>query len=158
MISLIIWDSGPNPQLVVGILCGGLGGSVFTWYINRPKPQIVTYNVTTISLGADPTTKNLVPNLKIQVGGENVPVMHTHTIEFNVPRESYVDSADVALCFFAFVGAATLVLIIKDFFRIFRLQRKLREQTSRLYELSEETSRMQKKIGELESRSGPPNM
>jgi|ERR1700722_6148521 len=96
MISLIIWDSGPNPQLVVGILCGGLGGSVFTWYINRPKPQIVTYNVTTISLGADPTTKNLVPNLKIQVGGENVPVMHTHTIEFNVPRESYVDSADVA--------------------------------------------------------------
>lgn len=90
-----------NPQLAVGIgiLFGGFGSAVFNWYINRPKPQTVTYNVTTISLGADPTTKNLVPNLKIKVGGEDVPVMHTHTVEFDVPKDSYVDSADVALVF-----------------------------------------------------------
>jgi hypothetical protein len=88
-----------NAQLLVGILCGGLAGSVFTWYMNRPRPEIITYTVTTVSLGADVTIKNLVPNLKIQVGGEEVPVMHTHTVEFSVPQDSYIDSVEIALTF-----------------------------------------------------------
>src|SRR5438552_18629214 len=64
-----------TPQLIITAISGGLAGSVLTLYVNRPNPTIITYNVTTTSLGADATLRGLIPGLKIQIGNNEVPVI-----------------------------------------------------------------------------------
>jgi hypothetical protein len=88
-----------SPQLLVGIFFGGLGGAVFTWFIHRPNPTIITYAVTSTSLGADATVKGLIPNLKLQIGTEEIPVVHTHSIGLSVPEGEFLDQAEVVLSF-----------------------------------------------------------
>ncbi len=84
---------------VIALFTGGLGGAVFSWYINRPKPTVLTYNVVNTTTGADATTKGLVPNLKLRIGDEDVPVIYTHTIDLIVQSGPQVDSALVAVGF-----------------------------------------------------------
>jgi hypothetical protein len=88
-----------SPQLLAAVLCGGLAGAVFTWFINRPKPTVVTYGVTTTTIGTDDTVKGLVPNLKIQIGSEEVPVIHTHVLEFAAQSGPYVERAELGIAF-----------------------------------------------------------
>jgi hypothetical protein len=52
--------------LVASYLFAGLGGAVFTWYVNRSKPVVITYSVTTTTLNADPV-KGLIPDLRMTV-------------------------------------------------------------------------------------------
>jgi hypothetical protein len=88
-----------NPQLVASVLCAGLAGSVFTWWVNRPSLTVITYTVATTTLGADPTVKGLLPNLKIHIGDEEVPIIHTHSLEFRVQSGPFLDSAEIAIAF-----------------------------------------------------------
>jgi len=84
---------------LVSLVGGGLAGSVFTWYMTRTEPTLVTYNVTTTAVRADRAVKSVVPDLKIQVGREEITALYTHNVEFSVPRGSHIDSAGVAVTF-----------------------------------------------------------
>lgn len=88
-----------SPQLVVGVLCGGLAGSVLTWWVNRPKLTEVTYSVSTTTVGTDATVKNLIPELRLQIAGEDIPVVYTHAVEFKTNDGPYLESAEVAITF-----------------------------------------------------------
>ena len=87
------------PILLPTVLAGGLAGAVFTWYINRPQMTTLAYTITTTAIVADPAARSAVPNLRIQVGDEEVRSLFTHTIEFTVPAGQYAQSADVAITF-----------------------------------------------------------
>ncbi len=90
---------GVTVVVLVSLLGGGLAGSVFTWYMTRTEPTLVTYNVTTTAVRADRAVRSVVPDLKIQVGREEITALYTHNVEFSVPRGPYVDSAEVAVTF-----------------------------------------------------------
>jgi hypothetical protein len=84
--------------LTVGIFCGGLGGSVFTWYMNRPKPTILTYRIATTTLSA-PEAVGLIPNLKVLIGGSPIQALYAYNVEL-LPRQGpFADQADVAFSF-----------------------------------------------------------
>jgi hypothetical protein len=84
--------------LVVGICFGGFAGSVFTWYVNRPKPTVVTYSIATTTLSA-PEAAGLIPDLKVQIGGSTIQALYAHNIEL-LPRQGpIIDQADVAFSF-----------------------------------------------------------
>jgi hypothetical protein len=74
-------------------------GAVFTWYVHRPSPTIVTYQITKTTTGADSVTKGLIPNLKLKIGDEDVPVVYTDVVELSTVDGDYVDSAEVAITF-----------------------------------------------------------
>ena len=43
--------------------------------------------------------KNLLPELKIQIGSSEVPVIHTHTVDFTSPVGPQMDGLDVSIFF-----------------------------------------------------------
>jgi hypothetical protein len=84
--------------LIVGIFCGGLGGSIFTWYVNRPKPTVVTYRIATTTLSA-PEAAGLIPDLRVLIAGAPIQALYAHNMEL-LPRQGpFVDQADVAFSF-----------------------------------------------------------
>ncbi|MGA3316208.1 MAG: hypothetical protein ABSC64_07175 [Candidatus Korobacteraceae bacterium] len=84
--------------LMVGVLFGGLGGSVFTWWINRPKPTVVTYRVVSTAL-ADPQATGLIPDLRVLIGAEPIQELYAHTVEL-VPRQGpFAERAEFAVTF-----------------------------------------------------------
>jgi hypothetical protein len=84
--------------LIVGICCGGLGGSIFTWYMNRPRPTVLTYQIVTTTLSA-PEAVGLIPDLKVFIGGSPIQALYAHSMEL-LPRQGpFVDQADVAFSF-----------------------------------------------------------
>jgi hypothetical protein len=85
--------------LVVGIFCGGLGGAVFTWYVNRPKSTVVTYTIASTTIAAPESVTGLIPDLKVLIGSDRVQSLYTYNIEL-LPREGpYLDKAEVAVEF-----------------------------------------------------------
>src|SRR5664279_2377910 len=77
---------------------GGLAGSVFNWWINRPKPTVVTYRVVSTTL-ADPQAAELIPNLKVLIGAEPIQELYAHTVEL-VPRQGpFAERAEFAVTF-----------------------------------------------------------
>ena len=85
-------------RLIVGIICGGLGGSVFTWWINRPKPTVVTYRVVSTTL-ADPQAAGLIPDLKVLIGAVPIQELYAYTVEL-VPRQGpFAERAEFAVTF-----------------------------------------------------------
>jgi hypothetical protein len=85
--------------LLVAALFGGLAGSVFTWWINRPSATTVIYNVTTTALGNDPAVRSAVPNLRLNIGTEEVPALFIHTLELSVPAGPYLRHGEVVVTF-----------------------------------------------------------
>src|SRR5438128_7576974 len=85
--------------LIVAMLFGGLAGSVFTWWINRPSPTTLVYNVTTTALGNEPLLRSAVPNLRLTVGNEEVPALFIHTVELSVPAGPYLRNSDIVVTF-----------------------------------------------------------
>jgi hypothetical protein len=84
--------------LVVGIFFGGFAGSVFTWWMNRPKPTVVTYRVISTTL-ADPQATGLIPDLKVLIGAEPIQELYAHTVEL-VPRQGpFAEHAGFAVTF-----------------------------------------------------------
>jgi hypothetical protein len=84
--------------LVVGIFCGGLGGSVFTWYMNRLKPTVLTYRVSATTLSA-PEAPGLIPDLKVLIGGNPIQALYAQNMEL-LPRQGpFVEQAEVAFSF-----------------------------------------------------------
>jgi len=82
--------------VVAALLSGGFAGALFTWYVNRPQPTVLTYAVTTTSLGTSEVS-SVVPNLKIQIGSENIDALYTHTIEVIVAKGPFADQAEFAI-------------------------------------------------------------
>ena len=84
--------------LLVGIFCGGLGGSIFTWYMNRARPTVLTYRIATTTLSA-PEAVGLIPNLQVLIGGNPIQALYAHNMEL-LPRQGpFVDQADVDFSF-----------------------------------------------------------
>jgi hypothetical protein len=85
--------------LAIGICCGGLGGSVFTWYVNHPRSTTVTYSITTTTTGADPMAKALVPDLHLQIGTNEVTALYTHVVSLTTVDGPQLDTLPVAVMF-----------------------------------------------------------
>lgn len=83
--------------LIITALFGGLAGSVFTWYVNRPRPTVLQYVITTTSIGADPNLISLVPDLQLRIGEENIQAFHTHTILLSVVGGQRTEEVDLAV-------------------------------------------------------------
>src|SRR4030088_530261 len=87
--------------LVVGIVCGGLGGSIFTWYMNRPRSTVVTYAIATTTISSPESVGGLVPDLKVMIGSGQVQSLYTFNVDL-LPREGpYLDKAEFALEFYS---------------------------------------------------------
>jgi hypothetical protein len=87
-----------TPALIVAIMCGGLGGAIFTWWVNREEGLTISYVISTTSTGADATTNSLVPGLSLRIGDKDIPVIHTHVISLN-RATGYADRAEIAVTF-----------------------------------------------------------
>jgi hypothetical protein len=83
---------------IASFLGGGFAGSVFTWYMNRPDVTILTYNIATTPFGSSEAV-SVVPNLRIQIGNENINSLYTHTIDLSVPKGPFVEQTDFAIIF-----------------------------------------------------------
>jgi hypothetical protein len=83
---------------VLAFLSGGLAGSVFTWFINRPEPTLLTYNTSATMTGGQ-SVKSTIPQLRLQIGKEEIPVVYSHSVEVSFVRGPYVDTATLALTF-----------------------------------------------------------
>lgn len=90
-----------TPQLVISIIAlfsGGLSGVVFKiWWDSRPTE--VTYSTTSSTLGTDPRVKTLLPDVKIQIGKQELSAVHIHTVEFRTISGPFADAAQVAIVF-----------------------------------------------------------
>jgi hypothetical protein len=92
----------PRVSLTVAItvltafLGGGLAGSVFNWFVNRAQPTVLTYNIGTANLASEQFA-SVVPDLRIQIGNEQIKSLYTHTIELSVAKGPYIDSIDIAI-------------------------------------------------------------
>jgi hypothetical protein len=84
--------------LLVGILCGGLGGAVFTWWVSHPRPAVFAYSISTTTTGTEPGVHALVPNLTLQLGDEKIKAIHTHAIALT-PARTYERAASIGIFF-----------------------------------------------------------
>lgn len=87
-----------TPQLVVGLLAGGLAGSIFTWIVNRPEPTVVTYNFATTAL-EEAQAASIIPNLRIQIGNERIKAVYVHVIKFEAKTGPYLETFRLAITF-----------------------------------------------------------
>jgi hypothetical protein len=83
---------------VVALLGGGLAGAIFTWWVNRPSPTIVTYTVSSTTLAA-PSAGTAVPNLRVRIGNEPISALYAHSINLSCPKGSYTDRIEVGVTF-----------------------------------------------------------
>lgn len=63
------------------------------------SPYDFGYTITSTTLGADQRVKSLIPDIKIQVGNQDIPIVHTHTVEFRVQGGPYAERAEMAVVF-----------------------------------------------------------
>jgi len=85
--------------IVVSFVSGGLAGQALNLYVNRNIPTVLTYATTTTTAGTDPQVKNLIPNLRLQIGEEEISVVYTHTIDFTAQSGPHLNSAEIAVIF-----------------------------------------------------------
>jgi hypothetical protein len=78
-------------------LGGGFAGSVFTWYVNRPEPTVITYTVGTTTVAAPEAS--LTPNLRILLGDAPVKSLFAHNVELSAAAGKHIDRVEVALTF-----------------------------------------------------------
>jgi hypothetical protein len=93
-----------TPTLLVAmfaLLTGGLGGAVFTYWMNRKPPNEIAAVVTSTTTGADSTAKSLVPNLSLKIGERDIPAIHIHTIDITLGSGDYVPRVELAVAFSA---------------------------------------------------------
>lgn len=83
---------------ILGLFTGGLGGSLLTWWLGHPGPTILAYSISSTTIGADPSIKALIPNLTIRIWTDEIPVLHTHSIELTATH-SFSNQATIATVF-----------------------------------------------------------
>lgn len=88
----------PSLAIVVTLLSGGLAGSFFTYWVNRPKTTIVSYSLSSATI-ADTESGSLVPGLKVQIGSQDVRNLYTHSVVLTVTKGPQIDSGDIAIDF-----------------------------------------------------------
>jgi hypothetical protein len=64
----------------VTLLAGGAAGAFINHYY-ATRQTVVTYSITTTSLGAAETTRSVLPTLRLQLGNTEIPVVYTNTVE-----------------------------------------------------------------------------
>lgn len=84
---------------ILALLTGGLGGAVFTWFMTHPGPTTLTYNAATSSAGPNAKVKSVVPNLKLQIGNEDIDSLYTHSIDFSAKSGPQAASVTLAITF-----------------------------------------------------------
>ena len=85
--------------IVATLIAGGLAGSIFTWYVNKPTNTLISYNVATATVGAGPEVKSLVPGLRIQIDNRDVPIFYVNDVSFSVQGGPGEDSVRVGVFF-----------------------------------------------------------
>jgi hypothetical protein len=88
----------PSIAIMATLLGGGLAGSVFTYWVNRPKTTFVSYSLNSATI-ADTESGSLVPGLKVQIGNQDIRNLYTHSIVLTVTNGPQIDSGDVAIDF-----------------------------------------------------------
>lgn len=88
-------ELGTLGQWIGGGFLGAILSLSVAWYLTRPTT--VTYTLTTTTLGADPTVKSVIPDLKIQIGPTEVAALHTHSIQISAVSGRYVEKANLAV-------------------------------------------------------------
>jgi hypothetical protein len=83
-------------KAIAALLVSGLAGSVFTWWVSHPRPSVISYQVTTTTLGG---VKGLIPDLRIKIGADEIETVHIHTIEFISQSGPYVETAESVIAF-----------------------------------------------------------
>lgn len=89
----------PSSAVIIGVValfCGGLGGSVFTWWMTRPQPTVISYQASSTKLGG---AQGLFPGVRIKIGSDEIETAHIHTLEFISQSGPYMDSADPVIAF-----------------------------------------------------------
>jgi hypothetical protein len=94
--------------IFVTLVSGGAMGALITQYWTN-RQTIVGYAVNTTSLGAGEATKSVLPNLKLQLGSVEIPVVYTHTIELTHNGGPELDQATIGI---SLSGAAILGRLI----------------------------------------------
>ncbi|HKQ89267.1 MAG TPA: hypothetical protein VJZ77_01195 [Blastocatellia bacterium] len=82
--------------LIIGMSFGGLGGAVFTYWMNRPQSTVLAYNLTSVVI-ANPAASDVIPNLSCRIGDEPVSLLYSNVIEFTPVEGPYLESAEVAI-------------------------------------------------------------
>jgi len=82
--------------LIIGVLFGGLGGAVLTYWMNRPQSTVLVYNVTSTAI-ANPAASDVIPKLSCRIGDEPVSILYSNVIEFTPVEGPYLESAQVAI-------------------------------------------------------------
>src|SRR5438876_1034673 len=86
----------PMLQFAATLLFGGAAGAVITYYVQNIQ-TVVSYSVTTTSLGTGADTKSVLPNLKLILGDKVLPVVYTHTVELRHDSGPELDHARVGI-------------------------------------------------------------
>lgn len=88
----------PSLAIVATLLGGGLAGSIFTYWVNRPKTSVVSYSLSSATI-ADAESGSIIPGLKVQIGSQDVRNLYTHSVVLTVTKGPQIDSADLAIDF-----------------------------------------------------------
>ena len=88
----------PSFAIIATLLGGGLAGSVFTYWVNRPKTTVVSYGLSSATV-ADTESGSLVPGLRVQIGNQDIRNLYTHSIVLTVTKGPQIEAGDVAIDF-----------------------------------------------------------
>ncbi len=81
--------------LLLTLLTGGLGGAVFTWYIQRPSPTEVVFQSAHIDLSVD-GMKDFVPSLALTVDDKPIDSLVYREVSLRAISGDYRESLEVA--------------------------------------------------------------
>jgi len=99
----------PDWKWIVGLsftlISGGLMGALVTWWRTLPDPSVVSYSITTTSIGTDPSIKSAVPTLSLRIGETEVQALHIHTVDLWTQSGQVTRNADIE---FRFAGPTKL--------------------------------------------------
>ena len=94
----MVCSTDSNCRFPDGFPRWGLAGAVFSWFVNRAEPAVVTYRVNQTQL-ADPKATALIPKLSVHVGKETIQELHAYTIDIDAQRSAKADRAQVGIFF-----------------------------------------------------------
>jgi hypothetical protein len=83
---------------LTAFLGGGLAGAIFNYYVNRPRPTVVIYTVSTTTIAASESAA-FIPNLRVALGDETIKSLYVHTVEFTAASGPFVNQLNVAITF-----------------------------------------------------------
>lgn len=82
--------------LIVSLVSGGAAGAIINQYWAN-RQTVISYAVNTTSIGAGATARSVLPDLKLQLSGVDIPAVYTHTIELSHDGGPELEHARVSI-------------------------------------------------------------